>query len=91
MRLEKDNLQAGIQKILDLALRSQMNDSSWVKGLGEIYQPPETFGPELSEISPQGAVYTLGVIMWEILTGQKPWSEHFESGKTKDFIIRSLW
>lgn len=70
---------SGVAKIADFGI-SRMKAATYLKTqhaeVGTVaYMAPECFSSEWG-ISEKSDVYSLGVILWECVTGQRPWSEY---------------
>ncbi|KAI8473495.1 MAG: kinase-like domain-containing protein [Monoraphidium minutum] len=72
---------AGVAKIADFGI-SRIKASTYLTGLGTEaagtvpYTAPECFATGRNErVSEKSDIYSLGIIMWECLTQQRPWAE----------------
>jgi len=71
--------------LIDFGLAKQAQLRAEITGTGEIFGTPYYMSPEQghgSEVDARGDIYSLGVIFYEMLTGQKPYE-----GKTAMSVI----
>ena len=59
----------------DLTLTSMKTDSGNLVGTAQ-YMSPEQFGPSPDELDPRADVYSLGVVLYEVLVGALPYEFH---------------
>ena len=75
-------------KILDFGIARSMQDTR-LTGAGEVFGTPEYMAPErISSIDagPSADLYSLGVILYEMLSGQLP----FDGGDVATFFVKHL-
>lgn len=67
---------AGVGRVCDFGLALQFDAHLWQKGVGQIGGSPLYMAPEMFDghVSPQGDVYALGVMLFELLTSETPFS-----------------
>lgn len=67
----------GVPQIMDFGLAKRLNDDAGMTTDGSImgtpaYMPPEQARGDVSQIGPHSDQYSLGVMLYEMLTGQRP-------------------
>lgn len=77
-----------VVKLLDFGIARSMSDTR-LTGMGEVFGTPQYMAPErISSIDagPSADLYSLGVILFEMLTGQLPW--HADS--VPDWFVKHM-
>ncbi len=75
--------------LADFGIAKDLQQKGEVKGLNTIIGSPAYLSPEQARnepITPQTDIYSLGVTMYELLTGKHP----FESGTTVERILKNI-
>lgn len=75
-------------KILDFGIARSMQDSR-LTSVGEIFGTPEYMAPEQgtsTDVGPPADIYSLGVIMFEMLTGELP----FEAPNAPTLLVKHM-
>ncbi|MDH3978615.1 MAG: protein kinase [Gammaproteobacteria bacterium] len=73
--------------LIDFGLAKQAHLNAEITGTGEIFGTPYYMSPEqgrAGEVDTRGDIYSLGIIFYEMLTGQKP----FEGGTAMSVIMQ---
>ncbi len=86
--LAKDEDGNDVVKLLDFGIARSMSDTR-LTGMGEVFGTPQYMAPErISSIDagPSADLYSLGVILFEMLTGQLPW--HADS--VPDWFVKHM-
>jgi serine/threonine protein kinase len=69
----------GVCKVSDFSLARMMNTATLKTLNPEVgtvqYMAPELFDPDNNSMDCRSDIYSLGVILWELVSGTKPWLE----------------
>ena len=82
---------AGKPRVTDFGLAKQMKGDSGLTGTGQIlgtpsYMPPEQAAGKIDDIGPAADVYSLGAILYCLLTGRPP----FQAANPMDTLLQVL-
>ncbi|MFN0055579.1 MAG: protein kinase domain-containing protein [Planctomycetales bacterium] len=82
---------AGLPRVTDFGLAKQMHGDSELTGTGQVlgtpsYMPPEQAAGHLDRIGPASDVYSLGAILYCLLTGRPP----FQAAGPMDTLLQVL-
>lgn len=75
-------------KLLDFGIARSMQDSR-LTSIGEIFGTPEYMAPEQgtsTDVGPAADIYSLGIVMFEMLTGQLP----FEAPNAPTLLVKHM-
>jgi predicted Ser/Thr protein kinase len=83
--------QTGQPRVTDFGLAKQIQGDSGLTGTGQIlgtpsYMPPEQAAGKIDEIGPAADVYSLGAILYCLLTGRPP----FQAANPMDTLLQVL-
>jgi WD40 repeat protein/serine/threonine protein kinase len=81
----------GIPKVTDFGLAKRIEGGSQITASGVTlgtpsYMPPEQAGAKLGEIGPTSDVYSIGAILYQLITGRAP----FEAATPLDTILQVI-
>ncbi|RYE92395.1 MAG: serine/threonine protein kinase, partial [Myxococcales bacterium] len=76
-------------KLLDFGIARSMHDTQRLTGVGEVFGTPQYMAPERItsiEAGPPADLYALGIILYEMITGQLP----FDAPDIPSFFVKHL-
>jgi serine/threonine protein kinase len=88
-----------VPKVIDFgiakALAAPLTERTMFTELGQMLGTPEYMAPEQAEVSgldvdTRADIYSLGVVLYELLTGTKPFDLHAIAGRGPQAIVRAI-